>query len=74
MHKTIRALAVYFAVMIFFIMAIVGWFAGCAPATCCSRALTGAVITYLTISYAAAAVYKILLKEMINHRIQKTQK
>ncbi|MBE0534917.1 MAG: hypothetical protein IH624_04545 [Phycisphaerae bacterium] len=71
MTKTIRSVAVYFAVMIFFIMSLVGWFSGCSPATCCNRAFTGAVITYLAVSWAGRVVLKIMLDALISNRARK---
>jgi len=71
MTKTIRSVAVYFAVMIFFLMSLVGWFSGCSPATCCNRALTGGVITYLAVSWAGRIVLKIMLDALISNRARK---
>jgi len=71
MTKIIRSIAVYFAVMIFFVMSLVGWFSGCSPATCCNRALTGAVVTYIAVSWAGTLVYKIMLDALIANRFRK---
>jgi hypothetical protein len=71
MTRPIRSVAVYLAVMLFFIMSLVGWFSGCSPATCCSRALTGAVITYLAVSWAGRIIYKMMLDAMIASRVRK---
>ena len=43
----------------------------CSPATCCNRALMGAVITYVAVSWAGTIVYRLLLNAMIESRVRK---
>jgi hypothetical protein len=71
MAKTIRSVAVYFAVMIFFIMSLVGWFSGRSPATCCNRALAGAILTYVAVFWAGTIIYRTILDAMISSRLRK---
>ena len=71
MEKTFKSIAGYFAVMIFFVMSIVGWFCGHSPATCCSRALTGAIVTYFAVSFAAKTITKVIVKHVIDTKVQK---
>ncbi|HIJ67090.1 MAG TPA: hypothetical protein HPP87_10675 [Planctomycetes bacterium] len=67
-----RSVAITFAVSAFFVMAIVGWCSGLSPATCCSRAVTGAIITYIALSWAAKGVMSIIINEIVQSRINKT--
>ena len=70
MDKSIKSIAVYFAVMIFFVMSFVGWFCGQSPATCCNRALLGAIISYIAVSIAAKAITKIIIRHIIDRKVQ----
>ena len=65
----IRSSATTFAVMIFFIMSIIGWFCGLSPATCCSRAVGGAIITYIAITIAGKGVLAIIIKSIIESKV-----
>jgi ABC-type uncharacterized transport system permease subunit len=69
MRTHIRSIATSFAVLIFFVMAVVGWFTGLSPATACSRAVIGAVITYITVSWAAKGVINVIINEIIKSKI-----
>ena len=71
MQKSIRSIAVISAVLIFFVMAFVGWFAGLSPAACCQRALTGAVIAYVIVSLAAKAVIAIVINAIVKSKVDK---
>lgn len=74
MSKSIRSVAVYFAVMIFFIMSLTGWFCGQSPATCCNRAFVGAIVTYVAVSIAAKAVTKVIMDAIIESKVAKLEK
>ncbi len=69
MSKSIRSVAVYFAAMIFFIMSLTGWFCGQSPATCCNRAILGAIVTYIAVSIAAKAVAKVIMDAIIESKM-----
>jgi hypothetical protein len=69
MSKSIRSVAVYFAAMIFFIMSLTGWFCGQSPATCCNRAILGAIVTYIAVSIAAKAIAKVIMDAMIESKM-----
>lgn len=69
--NSIRSIAVKFAVMIFFIMSLTGWFCGQSPATCCNRAFVGAIVTYITVSIAAKAVAKVIMNAIIDSKVAK---
>jgi hypothetical protein len=58
-----------FAVVVFFMMAVVGWFTGLSPATSCTRSVAGAIITYLVISWAAKGVVSIIINEIIVSKV-----
>jgi len=71
MEKTIRSISVTLAVIIFFGMAIIGYFTGSSPAVCCERALVGAIITYLVISISAKAVARIIINAIVEKRVDR---
>lgn len=70
MDKTIKCVVGSLAVVLFFILALTAWLAGCEPATCAYRAVVGAVITYVALSIAARLAIKVVLDEMINQRAE----
>ena len=74
MQKSIRSIATTFAVLVFFVMAIVGWFSGLAPATCCARSVAGAIITYVIISWAAKGVISIIINEIVVSKLNKANR
>jgi hypothetical protein len=60
-----------FAVIIFFIMSFVGCLYGHAPATCCSRALAGSIITYVAVTIAGKGVMAIIINSIIESKVNK---
>ena len=44
----------------FFAVAVLSFFAGCSPDTCCSRALLGAVAAYCIAVWALRTIYNIV--------------
>jgi len=46
-----RSVAINIAVLCFFALSIIGWMTGHSLFICCKRALIGAIITYVTVSY-----------------------
>ncbi len=71
MKTFIRSIATTFAVSAFFVMAIVGWCSGLSPATSCSRAVIGAIITYIVFSWAARGVMSIIINEIVESQLNK---
>ncbi len=57
----IRQVAVRIAVLMFFIIAFLGFSKGVAPIECCKRAIIGSIIIYLVTVYAVKAVNFIIL-------------
>jgi len=75
MQSQVRSIAVSFAVFIFFVMSCAGWFMGASPATCTTRAMAGAVITYIVVSIAARIVIRIVIDAIVEKKfIQPMQK
>jgi hypothetical protein len=64
----VRSIAVSIAVACFFVMSLIGWGRGLAPFVCCKRALIGAVLVYVGVSFAVRAINTILLNAMIGNR------
>ena len=71
MKEQFRPIAVSLAVIIFFVMALVGTFCGLSPATGVSRAVAGAVITYAVVTLAGQAVISIIMQSIIDNKIKK---
>ena len=71
MKSTIRPTAIKFAILIFFIMAVVGWLYGLNPSTCASRAIAGAIITYIVVSWAGKIVFNIIIESIVDSKLSK---
>jgi len=68
MQKETRAIAVSFAVFIFFVMSCAGWFMNVSPGTCAARAIGGAIITYLVVSIAARLIMRIVIDAIVEKK------
>jgi hypothetical protein len=64
MDKTIRNIAIRVSVLLFFVMALVGWICGHEPVVCTQRALIGATALYLTVRIAGNLIMRILVDAM----------
>ncbi len=71
MEKTIRSVAVRFAVMIFFIMASISSLCGVSPAVTAHRAFLGAVIAYFVATLAGKIVVSILVDQAVQAKLDK---
>jgi len=63
--------AISVAVILFFIIAIVGWGNGLDPFTCCKRAIAGAILAYFIAILAVKAVNAVLINAIIKNQIDK---
>lgn len=70
---SIRQTAGMAAVICFFAMAIIGSLKGHSPATCCFRAVGGAVIAYVTISIAGRWVLAIVIDAIVSSKTRTSQ-
>ena len=73
MEQSIRSAAMIFAGTLFFIMALVGWLYGLSPATCCSRAVAGAVIAYIAVMLAGKIVKAIIINSIVEYKVNKVR-
>jgi hypothetical protein len=71
MKSSIRPTAVSLAVLLFFIMAIAGWFCGLNPSTCASRAFAGAILTYIVVSWAGKIIVNIIIQSIVDSKLSK---
>jgi len=71
MDGMIKGIAGCAAVGLFFVLATVAWFNGCEPATCAYRAVVGAVIGYVVLSILGRLALKVIVKEMIDQRVER---
>lgn len=71
MQRSVRAVAIQLAVVVFFAMAVAGWVCGCSPGECGLRALGGAAVMYAVVQIAGRIVVKILLDAMVDSQMRK---
>ena len=69
MFESIRSTSMLFAVVTFFVMAVIGMFSGLTPATCCWRAFSGAVLSYIAITIASKSVLSIIINSMVKSKM-----
>ena len=65
----VRSIAVTNAVICFFVLSFICWLSGLTPFICCKRALIGAVLAYITSTWAVKAINAILMNAMITNQI-----
>jgi len=65
----VRSIAVKIAVIGFFGLSLIGWLSGLSPFTCCKRALTGAIFTYILAGLAVKTINAILFSAIITKQV-----
>ena len=65
----VRSISISIAVLFFFIISLIGWTAGQTPFICCKRALLGAVIAYVTSTFAAKVINRVCIDAMVQARM-----
>jgi hypothetical protein len=70
MNKIIRSIAIFFSVIIFFVMALAGVLAGREPLLCAYRAVTGALLFYLAVNIAVRIVFTVFITALVKSRSQ----
>lgn len=73
MQKRVNQIAVQAGVLLFFIMAVVGWCCGSQPETCASRALAGAAAVYFVVRLAGKLVVQVLVGALVEDQIRRKQ-
>jgi len=68
MHQEIKNFAVYAAVLVCFVLAVVSWSYGCSPGVCAGRALIGAFVMYGIVSLAGRLVVRILVEVILEKK------
>jgi len=71
MPLQVRPTAIMVAVLFFFVIALVDWFSGLDTFTCCKRAVTGAVLSYVAVALAIRLINVILLNALIDNQVNK---
>ncbi len=71
MFESIRSTSMLFAVVTFFVMAVIGMFSGLTPATCCWRAFSGAVVFYIIVTIAGKSVLSIIISSIVDSKMNK---
>ena len=72
-QKKIKRIAVQAAVLLFFVMAIVGWACGLSPGTCTTRALLGACAGYILVRTAGQLVIRVLISALVDDQLRRYQ-
>ena len=70
----VRSMAVNIAVICFFALSLIGWISGLSSFVCCKRALVGALIAYVTGSWAVKAINAILINTMIESEMNQQER
>lgn len=71
MEKQIKSIAIRFATLVFFLMAITGALCGQSPATIGFRGFLGGIAAYIVASIAARLVANILVNEALRNKLDK---
>ena len=71
MKSTIRSTATKAAIALFFIMALIGWFFDNDPSVCAKRALLGAVVIYIVVSFAGKITANIIINAIVDSKLSK---
>ena len=64
-------MSVSIAVVCFFGLSLIGWISGLSPFTCCKRALVGALLAYIAVTWAVKAINAILISAMITNQMNR---
>ena len=72
-QKKIKQIAIQAAVLLFFVMAVVGWACGLSPGTCSSRALLGACAGYVLVRSAGQLVVRVLISALVDDQLRRYQ-
>jgi hypothetical protein len=72
-EKKIKRIAIQAAVLLFFVMAVVGWGCGLSPGTCSARALLGACAAYILVRTAGQLVIRVLISALVDDQIRRCQ-
>jgi hypothetical protein len=71
MEKQIKSIAIRFAALVFFLMAVTGAVCGQSPATIGFRGFLGGIVAYSVASIAARMVTHILVNEALRNKLEK---
>jgi len=72
-QKKIKRIAVQAAVLVFFLMAGVGWACGLSPGVCSVRALLGAGVGYVLVQFAGQLVIRVLISALVDDQLRRYQ-
>lgn len=69
MLLNVRSISVSISVMFFFTLSFIGWLSGLSTYVCSKRALIGAVISYILISWIVRLINAILMDAIITSQV-----
>jgi hypothetical protein len=71
MEKQIKSIAIRFAALVFFLMAVTGAVCGQSSATIGFRSFLGGIAAYIMVSVAARLITNILVNEALRSKLDK---
>lgn len=74
MKRYVTMTASIFAILVFFLMSVIGIFKGCSPDVCSFRAFIGAVTVYIVVTIAGNFIINMIIDEIVDSKIKKTMK
>jgi hypothetical protein len=72
-EKKIKQVAIQAAVLLFFVMAGVGWGCGLSPSVCSTRAFLGACAIYIFMRTAGQLVIRVLMSAFVDEQLKRYQ-
>jgi|GEM_PF-528831 hypothetical protein len=72
MDKTIERYAKVIAIMVFFVMALAGWFYSNDPAVCAWRGFIGAIVMYAAVRIAGAVLTSMIINAAVQDELKKS--
>lgn len=73
MEKMFRNIAWRSAIVVFFLMGLVGWFCGQESAVCAWRGICGAVVMYAVVRVAGIIIFGVVIDAMARSEARKMQ-
>lgn len=74
MPFNVKSVSMSFAVVFFFMIAVIGSGAGLTPFTCCKRALLGSVAAYFVSTVLVRFINRILIDAMLKSQLDQQKK
>jgi hypothetical protein len=73
-EKDIKRVAIPLAILMFFVMAFVGWASDLSPGTSGTRAVIGAVVVYCLVRLGGTLIVNVCIRALVNEQMRRYQK